>query len=220
MKLPSNNFLTEIQPTIRLRMAGLLLILLLMSYSGVMAKTDSVVETFSGKVQGTPKGGTMAFLGIPYAAPPTGDLRWKPPEPPKAWSGVRDATSFGNECAQMGREGMRGSEDCLTLNVWTPDTASDAMLPVMFFLHAGDNVYDATSNPFYNGRFLAERGHAVVVTANYRLAAFGFLAHPAFKKENQHGSTGNYALQIPEIQMVLVRRNGLSLTPIWILTYS
>ena len=82
----------------------------------------------------------MAFLGIPYAAPPKGDLRWKPPEPSQAWSGVRDATMFGNACAQMGSEGMRGAEDCLTLNVWTPDTASDAMLPVMFFLHAGDNV--------------------------------------------------------------------------------
>ena len=207
MKLPNNNFLTEIQPTFRLRMTGLLLIFLLMSYTCSMAKNVSIVETFSGKVKGTPDGDVMAFLGIPYAAPPTGNLRWKPPEPPQAWSGVRDATRFGNSCAQMGSEGIIGSEDCLTLNVWTPDTASDAMLPVMFFLHAGDNVSDATSHPLYNGRMFAERGHAIVVTANYRLAAFGFLAHPAFKKENQHGSTGNYALHDQIAALKWVKNN-------------
>ncbi|MFC1494325.1 carboxylesterase/lipase family protein [Thermodesulfobacteriota bacterium] len=212
MKLPSNNFLTEIQPTFRLGMTGLLLIFILMSCSFVMAKNVSVVETSSGKVKGTPKGDVMEFLGIPYAAPPTGDLRWKPPEQPQAWSGVRDATRFGNACAQFGSEGMKGSEDCLTLNVWTPDTESDAMLPVMFFLHAGDNIIDATSHPLYYGRWLAERGHAdrdhaVVVTANYRLGAFGFLAHPAFKKENQHGSTGNYALMDQIAALKWVKNN-------------
>jgi hypothetical protein len=128
-----------------------------------------------------------AYLGIPFAAPPVGDLRWKPPQPVKPWPGVRDATSFGPQCLQPGGSpksvyfeysggDLPMNEDCLTLNVWAPaDQAKD--LPVMVWIYGGGFQVGAASRPVFNGMRLDERG-VIVVSMNYRVGALGFLAHP------------------------------------------
>jgi para-nitrobenzyl esterase len=161
--------------------------------------TSEIVAPTAGALRGVSEGATFSYRGIPYAAPPVGALRWKPPADPPPWSGVRDASEFGQSCPQVDQEHgiVVGQEDCLTLNVWTPQT-HEAPLPVLVFLHGGDNFWGSatgrTSDGLYNGAKLAERGPAVVVTLDYRLAALGFLAHPAFAKENPEGTTGNWAL--------------------------
>lgn len=141
----------------------------------------AVVETASGRVRGRPSRGAWTFRGIPYAAPPVGPLRFAPPRPPSPWAGVRDATEFGPVAAQRpsGLESMLGagrptmSEDCLTLNVWTP-AADDGRRPVLVWIHGGAFVTGSGSTPWYDGARLAARD-VVVVTCNYRLGALGFL---------------------------------------------
>lgn len=143
--------------------------------------------------------GVRVFKGIPYAAPPIGELRWKAPQPLKAWDGVRTATEWGPRCVQTDRLGdldplnKRMDEDCLYLNVWTPATSPDALLPVMVWIHGGSNLNGAGSQPEYDGTNLANKG-VVVVTINYRLDIFGFLAHPELTKESGTNSSGNYGL--------------------------
>jgi len=145
----------------------------------------------------------MAFKGIPYAAPPVGALRWRPPSPPARWTTVRDATRFGAQCTQPAGFGPRArtaeaeaappiSEDCLTLNVWTPARSAAERLPVMVWLHGGAFTIGG-SGPRGDGTMLARRG-VVVVTVNYRLGALGFLAHPALSRESPQGVSGNYGL--------------------------
>ncbi|WOI53277.1 carboxylesterase/lipase family protein [Parvularcula sp. LCG005] len=128
--------------------------------------------------------GVTAYLGIPYAAAPLDDLRFAPPQPAPAWEGTRDATSFGDRCMQQPLYGdmiFRSdavSEDCLYLNVWTPEgAATDAALPILFYIHGGGFVTGSGDEPRYDGAALASQG-VVVVTVNYRLGAFGFMAHP------------------------------------------
>ena len=157
----------------------------------------TVVETSYGRLRGATADGICVFKGIPFAAPPLGDLRWRPPQPPASWAGVRDALAFG-PCAMQSRvPGDVGeligiathetSEDCLYLNVWTP--AADAgKRPVMVWIHGGGNTLGAGSQPRVNGEHLARRGDVVVVTVNYRLGAFGFLHAPEL------GASGNEAL--------------------------
>ncbi|MBV8979232.1 MAG: carboxylesterase/lipase family protein [Alphaproteobacteria bacterium] len=143
---------------------------------------EPVVETAQGRVKGTAKDGVLRFNGIPYAAPPVGALRWRMPEPPLAWSGVRDCTRFGNIAPQImsaaerllgGTPGTQ-SEDCLHLNIWTPSLDSAAR-PVMVWIHGGAFTTGAGSLGTYNGKRLARLGDVVVVTINYRLGALGFL---------------------------------------------
>lgn len=143
------------------------------------------------------------FRGIPYAAPPVGSLRWRPPAAPAAWSGAREAIEFAPACAQLSRDGATGSEDCLYLNVWTPQWPMRAKAPVMVWLFGGANVTGSGSSPVFDGAALARRG-VVVVTLNHRVGAMGFLAHPALSAESAHGSSGNYALldQIAALQWV------------------
>ncbi|PWK85862.1 carboxylesterase/lipase family protein [Fulvimonas soli] len=139
------------------------------------------------------------FQGIPYAAPPLGALRWKPPQPAPAWAGVRQATRFGPRCMQLPlfsdmvfrSDGM--SEDCLYLNVWTPARAADAKLPVLVYFYGGGFVGGDGSEPRYDGAHLAARG-IVAVTVNYRLGAFGFLALPELAAESPRRAAGNYGL--------------------------
>jgi para-nitrobenzyl esterase len=132
-----------------------------------------------------------AFLGIPLAAPPVGDLRWKPPQAPPHWTSVRQATSLAPACPQM-RASFPVSEDCLYLNVWTPNLAAKHSLPVMVWIHGGGNVMGrAEDTPFE--RVLPEMG-VVFVSIHYRLGPFGFLAHPALTAESPHGSSGNYGV--------------------------
>ncbi|HEY5349853.1 MAG TPA: carboxylesterase family protein, partial [Candidatus Lustribacter sp.] len=149
------------------------------------------IRTTIGTVAGT-SGDVRSFKGIPFAAPPVGPLRWKAPQPVARWSGVRDATAFGPECAQPAPPGTRTSEDCLTLNVWTP-AATGANLPVMVWIYGGGFAVGGSKYPVYDGTSLARHG-VVVVTLNYRLNVFGFLAHPALTAESPEHTSGNYGL--------------------------
>ena len=155
-----------------------------------------VVETEAGKVQGLEQGGIDAFLGVRYAAPPLGDLRFQPPAKPEAWEGVADATGYGAPCMQLysasgptesemtrriqaifptSTEAKMDNEDCLFLNVWTPAAGDGKKRPVMVWFHGGGYAYGSGNWPAYNGRNLAEKGDVVVVTVNHRLNAFGYL---------------------------------------------
>jgi para-nitrobenzyl esterase len=152
----------------------------------VNATTTPVVKTDAGKVQGYVNNyGVDAFLGIPYAAPPVGNLRWRPPVKHVAWKGVLPTMQFGPECAQIYELGAYGglpnnNEDCLYLNVYTPQVKSSAKLPVILFIHGSGT---AESGDDYDGSKLASQGHTVVVTINYRLNLFGELAVPALDHE-------------------------------------
>lgn len=138
------------------------------------------------------------FRGIPYAAPPVGELRWKPPQPVTAWAGVRRTTEFGARCMQLPLFSMQFrsrdmSEDCLFLNVWTPAQTAGEKLPVLVYFHGGGFAAGDGSEPRYDGAALASRG-MVTVTVNYRLGLFGFLALPEMVRESAHGAAGNYGM--------------------------
>ncbi len=152
------------------------------------------VATLAGAVAGIPTsdGLVVAFRGIPYAAPPVGELRWKPPQPVTPWTGVRFARAFGPSCPQPDQVG-RTSEDCLYLNIWAPAKPRGRNVPVMVWFHGGAFTSGRASLPIYDGEALARRG-AVVVTFNYRLGPFGFFAHPLLTRESPHNASGNYGL--------------------------
>jgi para-nitrobenzyl esterase len=169
------------------------------------------VHIAQGVLAGTERDGVAAFRAIPYTAPPVGALRWKAPAAPKAWRGVRDATAFGPVCPQppvdwAGHDLDRTSEDCLTLNVWTPRAKPSARLPVMVWFHGGGYTAGAGSQGTYEGTKLARRG-VVIVTVNYRLGALGFLAHPALTAESPLHSSGNYGLLDQIAALKWVRAN-------------
>ena len=163
------------------------------------ASSAPQVKTASGIVEGKEDGPVQAFLGIPYAAPPVGDLRWKPPLPAAKWTGVRKATEFGSHCLQGNVFGDMifrdpgGSEDCLTLNVWVPAKPPAAKLPVMVWIYGGGFVAGSTSEARQDGTNLAQQG-VIVVSMNYRLGIFGFFVHPELAKESGHNAAGNYGL--------------------------
>ena len=160
--------------------------------AAVMLSADTPVAVTGGRVQGTEAAaGVVAFKGIPFAAPPVGELRWRPPAAVVPWEGVRDAGEAGPICAQ-GAGGVGQSEDCLFLNVWAPAETAEP-LPVLYWIHGGGYTGGSGSTSIYDGARLAADG-AVVVTINYRLNVFGFLAHPALSAESPHGASGNYGL--------------------------
>jgi para-nitrobenzyl esterase len=138
-------------------------------------------------------------MGIPFAAPPVDALRWKPPHAAEPWTGVRDVTRAAPRCIQHAPYGELEpdnpamSEDCLYLNVWTPDASANAKLPVLFWIHGGEFWAGSGSEARYNGAKFAARG-AVVVTINHRLGVFGFLSHPELSAEGERGTSGNYGL--------------------------
>lgn len=177
------------------------LVALVLGFSMLLTADSLKVKTQEGKIQGKTinNGEVKAFLGLPYAAPPTGELRWKAPEPPAKWKGTRDATKFGAHCAQgrvfddMVFQDSGPSEDCLFLNVYAPADATDkSKLPVMFWIHGGGYAGGASSEPRHNGDFLPLKG-VVLVTINYRLGVFGFLVTDELAKEG-NGAAGNYGL--------------------------
>ena len=159
-----------------------------------------IVSVTGGSVRGSTIEGQGVFKAIPFAAPPVGDLRWREPQPPTAWSGTLDATHFPKTCVQSSGA---GSEDCLYLNIWAPEWPAQKPTPVMIWFHGGGNIDGGTDTPLYYGASLAKHG-VVVVTAQYRLGIFGFFAHRELTKESPHRASGNYALldQIAAINWV------------------
>ncbi len=179
-----------------------------------LAADGPTVKTDRGKIQGkaSSDGSVRIFLGIPYAAPPVGDLRWKAPQPAEKWQGKRDATAFGSRCMQehpyadMIFRDPGISEDCLTLNVWTPAKDKHAKLPVMVWIYGGGYVTGGTSEPRQDGENLAKNG-VVVVSMNYRLGIFGFFVSHELAAENEHHASGNYGLMDQSAALGWVKKN-------------
>ncbi|MEO8778485.1 MAG: carboxylesterase family protein [Rhodanobacter sp.] len=168
--------------------------------SSSQAESSPVATTSAGQVEGRVIGSLNVFKGIPYAAPPVGALRWRPPAPMPAWSGIRKATQFGLACFQprpklsniYAGKPMPMGEDCLTVNVWAPKDARNA--PVFFWIYGGALWGGANRDPLYDGARLAQQG-VVVVSVNYRVGPLGWLALPALSAESPDGISGNYGLQ-------------------------
>jgi len=170
-----------------------------LSADPAMPAPDPIVKASAGAMQGKSDGALNVFKGIPYAVPPVGSLRWRPPSPLPRWAGVKQATAFGPACIQPTAKiasvytSDTGpiSEDCLTLNVWAPADARNA--PVFVWIYGGALWGGASSDALYDGKKMAERG-IVVVTINYRLGVIGWLAHPGLSAESPQGLSGNYGL--------------------------
>lgn len=188
-----------------------------------MAILETKIRT--GAVRGfqTETPGISAFLGIPYAKPPIGELRWRAPEPAEAWDGVRECLDFGFSCWQRDNAGspgfqfqmehnpvkprpLRMDEDCLSLNVWTPAESAQEKLPVMVWFYGGGLQGGTTDDILFDGEGLCQYG-VVLVTVNYRTGVFGYFGHPELEKENEHGSSGNYGLQDQILSLFWVRDN-------------
>ncbi|GAA2208328.1 carboxylesterase family protein [Nonomuraea monospora] len=186
--------------------AILLLTTLLAAPAAAEAGSPDQVRTDKGVVKGQVLDDRREFKGIPYAAPPVGELRWKAPRPAEAWRGVRDATAFASQCAQpanpFGSPVATYAEDCLYLNVTVPRRAG--RLPVMVWVHGGGNL--TGDSALYDGAKLAVEGGVVVVTVNYRLGVLGWLAHPALEAGERYQS-GNYGLLDQQAALRWVRRN-------------
>ncbi len=185
-------------------------------------RTGPVAHLSTGALRGSLQGAMAVFKGIPYAAPPVGDLRWRPPVPAAPWRGERDATRTASPCVQnvagLGTflqplaatygatyqvEPVNFSEDCLYLNVWAPQWPPQGSLPVMVWVHGGSNTVGSASQATYDATSLASHG-IIVVTINYRLGVMGFFSHPALTAESPHHSSGNYGLldQLAALQWV------------------
>jgi para-nitrobenzyl esterase len=172
--------------------------------------TVAIIDT--GQLKPLQAKGVLAFKGIPFAAPPVGDLRWKPPVAAAKWEGVRDATQYGDICMQKmpnpdnGIGQLPASEDCLTLNVFTEDLTHNAKRPVMVWIHGGGFVNGSGSAELYDGSQLAKRG-VVVVTINYRLGRFGSFAHPLLTSEAKGAPVANYGMMDMIASLEWVKRN-------------
>ena len=180
--------------------------------SGI-SKFSAIVKTKDGLVEGTIERSTIrSFKGIPFAAPPIGESRWKEPQPVKKWVGIKKTTQFGNNAMQkkpFGDMGFRSSgmsEDCLYLNVWSPENKLKEKLPVLVYFYGGGYVAGDGSEPRYDGEKMALKG-VVTLTVNYRLGVFGFMAHPELTKESTHHSSGNYGLMDQNAALKWVQAN-------------
>jgi len=181
-------------------MKPLATLLALADLSASPAAAQAIVDAPAGQVSGTTSGITRVFKGIPYALAPIGERRWKAPAPMPRWQGVRRATGFGPACVQPTPKAasvyspttpLPTSEDCLSLNIWSPRNAAKA--PVLVWIHGGALLTGSSREDLYDGRRLAERG-IVVVSINYRLGALGWMAHPGLSAEDPKGLSGNYGL--------------------------
>jgi para-nitrobenzyl esterase len=192
------------------------------------AAIQDPVKTDTGQISGVagknPE--VRVYKGIPFAAPPVGDLRWKPPQPVGRWGGVLTADKFGSECVQggggarggapkggapkggaaRGGGGVSGSEDCLYLNVWTAAQSASEKRPVLVWAYPGGYTSGNGASPAFDGEALAKRG-VILITFNYRVGPFGFLAHPELTKESDHNASGNYGLMDLAATLKWVQRN-------------
>ena len=187
-------------------MALLIMISAVVAAPPLTAAIKGPVKTKSGRVSGLHGSdpSVMAFKGIPFAAPPVGELRWRAPQPPQPWQGVRVADKFGASCIQSIVQERKPwtyefmthgeiSEDCLSLNIWTAAKLPSERRPVFFYIYGGGFSEGSGAVPVYDGEGLARKG-LVVVTANYRIGVLGFLAHPELSKESSAKASGNYGL--------------------------
>lgn len=174
---------------------------------------DNQAQTLNGIVEGVKeRSGIVAYKGIPFGAPPVGNLRWRAPQPVKNWDGVRMADKFGPRAMQRAvfgdmnfrSDGM--SEDCLYLNVWTSATAADEKLPVLVYFYGGGFIAGDGSEPRYDGESMATKG-IVSITINYRLGVFGFMAHPELTQESNFSASGNYGLLDQYAALEWVKKN-------------
>lgn len=171
------------------------------------------VSTDAGKLRGVTQGSVESFKGVPFAAPPVGDLRWRAPQPVRPWSDVRQADGYSADCMQVpfpsdaAPLGTTPAEDCLYLNVWRPaGIPADAKLPVMFWIYGGGFVNGGSSPSVYDGSKFAEKG-VVFVSANYRLGRFGFFAFPELSHENVDGMVGNYGFMDQIAALKWIQKN-------------
>ena len=194
------------------RITSILVVAVLVASAAITASAapkSPVVATDNGPIRGTTIGPIQAFRGIPYAAAPVGDLRWRPPQAHPGWQGVLDASAFGPHCPQRATPygTPSATEDCLFLNVFTPDKTDSGrphLLPVMFWIHGGGLVVGESDG--YDPTRLVAQG-VIVVTINYRLGELGFLAHPALSAESPTGASGNYGLMDQQAALRWVQRN-------------
>lgn len=174
----------------------ILLVLLLHLLSCSSNEPVTIVRVEGGKVEGIQEDGLSVFKGIPFAAPPVGELRWKPPQPVKDWDTILKADRFAPACPQRTSQGSKPgnfSEDCLYLNIWTPARSAKEKLPVMVWIYGGGFAFGSTSIPGYSGEQLAKMG-VIVVSVAYRLGPLGFMAHPELTAESEGHISGNYGL--------------------------
>jgi para-nitrobenzyl esterase len=173
---------------------------------------NTQVKIDSGSLQGVAENGVVAFKGIPYAAPPVGELRWRAPQAVKPWTGVRQATKLAHDCMQNSFSDDQAppipptSEDCLYLNVLTPAEKSAGLLPVMVWIHGGGSVIGGTTPIAYQGNAFVKHG-VIFVGINYRLGRLGYFAHPALTAENADGMLGNYGYMDQIVALKWVQRN-------------
>ena len=187
---------------------------LALTTSAALASDPLKIKTDKGSVDGTytTDREVRIFKGIPYAAPPVGNLRWQPPQPAAKWFGTLAAKAYGHHCyqtnpfADMRFDDAGPSEDCLTVNIWSPTKAKPSSLPVMLWIHGGGYTAGSASEPRHDGQFLAHR-NVVIVTLNYRLGIFGFFTHPDLAAESPHHAAGNYGLLDQAAALAWVSRN-------------
>lgn len=173
-------------------------VLMLINSACSSKNITTVVKVEGGKVEGVVEDGITLFRGIPFAAPPVGDLRWKAPQPVAPWDGIHKADKFAPACPQMQMnlgetQKLETSEDCLYLNIWTPAKRSDEKLSVMVWIYGGGFALGSTSNAVYSGEQLARMG-VIVVSVAYRVGPLGFMAHPELTAESENHVSGNYGL--------------------------
>jgi para-nitrobenzyl esterase len=192
-------------------LTGLAAVALLAGGVSAFGQTSDTVTIDSGTLAGSTTDGVLSFKGIPYAAPPVGQLRWVPPQPVTPWTGTRDAKAFGSDCMQqpfpMDAAPSRASlsEDCLFVNVWRPADASKG-LPVMVWIHGGGFVNGGSSPAVYDGTNFAKQG-VILVSLNYRLGRFGFFGFPALTAERPDGPLVNYGYMDQIAALKWVQKN-------------
>ena len=190
---------------------GALLMAMLPVASCFSPAQSPMIRTESGALSGVREAGLNVYKGVPFAAPPVGELRWRPPVPAEPWKGTRNAVAFAPACMQTGvsmpgEKSPAVSEDCLYLNIWTPETSPHERLPVIVWIYGGGFINGSASMPLYWGDKLAHKG-VIVVTIAYRLGPLGFLALPELTRESAHHSSGNYGLMDQIAALAWVQRN-------------